>query len=62
MSCYQKFPIAVILEKEKLYEYGTNFVVWFRNVRIILKGAKKDYVLEATLGDPPVEKATPAVK
>jgi hypothetical protein len=62
MACYQKFPIATILEKEKLHEYETNFVDWFRNVRIILKGAKKDYVLEATLGDPPVEEATPAAK
>jgi hypothetical protein len=26
-------------------------VEWFRNVRIVLKGAKKDYVLEETLGD-----------
>jgi hypothetical protein len=27
-----------------------------------MKGAKKDFVLEATLGDPPVEEETPAAK
>jgi hypothetical protein len=62
MARDQNFPIAAILEKEKLHESGTNFVDWFRNVRIVLKGAKKDHVLEATLGDPPVEEATLAAK
>lgn len=52
------FPLAGILEKEKLHESGTNFVDWYRNVRIVLKGAKKDYVLEATLGDAPDDDAT----
>ena len=51
------FPIAAILEKKKLQESGTNFVDWYRNVRIVLKGVKKEYVLEATLGDPPLENA-----
>jgi hypothetical protein len=32
-------------------------VDWFRNVRIVLKGAKKDYVLEETLGHAPLENA-----
>jgi hypothetical protein len=45
MARDQNFPIAMILEKEKLHESGTNFVDWFRNVGIVLKGAKKDYVL-----------------
>ena len=31
---------------------------WFHNLRIVLKGAKKDYVLEQTLGDAPPEDAT----
>jgi hypothetical protein len=62
MARDQNFPIAMILEKEKLNETGTNFVDWFRNVRIVLEGAKKDYVLEATLGDPPVEEATSTAK
>jgi hypothetical protein len=62
MAHDQNFLIAVILEKEKLHESGTNFVDWFHNGRIVLKGAEKDYVLEATLGDPPVEEATVASK
>ena len=52
------FPLAAILEKEKLHESETNFVDWYRNVRIVLKGAKKEYVLEATLGNPPPDNAT----
>ena len=31
---------------------------WYHNVRIVLKGCKKDYVLEATLGDSPDDNAT----
>jgi hypothetical protein len=56
----QNFPIAAIQEKKKLHEFRTNFVDWFRNVRIVLKGAKKDYVLDETLGDPPANNATEA--
>ena len=58
MARNSAFPLAGLLEKEKLYESGTNFVDWHRNVRIVLRGAKKDYVLEATLGDPPADDAT----
>ena len=58
MARNSTFPLAGLLEKEKLHESGTNFVDWYRNVRIVLKGAKKDYVLEATLGDPPADNAT----
>ena len=52
------FPLIAILEKEKLHESGTNFVDWFRNVRIVLRGTKKEYVLDATLGAPPLDDAT----
>ena len=31
---------------------------WYRHVRIVLKVCKKDYVLEATLGDSPDDNAT----
>ena len=51
-------PLAAILEKEKLHESGTNFVDWYRNVRIVLKGAKKEYVIEQTLRNPPSAEAT----
>ena len=58
MAHNSAFPITQLLEKEKLHESGINFMDWFRNVRIILKGAKKDYVLEQTLGLAPVDDAT----
>ena len=58
MARNSTFPLAGILEKDKLHESGTNFVDWYRNVRIVLKGCKKDYVLEATLGDSPDDNAT----
>ena len=58
MAHNSNFPLAGILEKDKLHESGTNFVDWYRYVRIILKGCKKDYVLEATLGDSPDDNAT----
>jgi hypothetical protein len=62
MARIQNFPIAAILDKEKLHESRTKFGDWFRNIRIVLKGARKDYVLDATLGSPSVEEATPATK
>jgi hypothetical protein len=62
MALVQTFPLATILEKEKLHEFGTNFVDWFCNVRIFLKGAKKDYVLDATLGEPPADNAIEAAQ
>ena len=58
MARNSTFPLAGILDKDKLHESGTNFVDWYRNVRIVLKGYKKDYVLEETLGDSPNENAT----
>ena len=39
------------LEKTKLKDDGSNYTDWVRNLRIILIVAKKDYVLEAPLGD-----------
>ena len=41
------------LEKTKLEDDGSNYTDWVRNLRIILIAAKKAYVLEAPLGDPP---------
>ena len=51
----------VFLEKEKLKDDGSNYTDWVRNLRIILMAAKKDYVLEAPLGDKPAARATPDV-
>ena len=47
------------LEKTKLKDDGSNYADWVRNLRIILIAAKKAYVLEAPLGDPP---ALPALQ
>ena len=42
------------LEKTKLKDDGSNYTDWVRNLRIILIAAKKDYVLEAPLGEAPI--------
>src|SRR3990170_5184723 len=41
------------LEKAKLKYDGSNYTDWVRNLRIILIAAKKNYVLDAPLGDKP---------
>mgnify|MGYP005832046519 CR=1 FL=1 len=41
------------LEKTKLKDDGSNYSDWVQNLRIILIAAKKDYVLDAPLGDAP---------
>src|SRR5664279_4924187 len=61
MARNSSFHLATIFEKEKLQESGTNFADWYRNMRIVVKGAKKDYVLQATLSDAPNDNATQAV-
>src|SRR3954467_14069652 len=47
------FNFNVFAEKEKLRNNGSKFTNWFRNLRIILSGSQKDYVLESALGDAP---------
>jgi hypothetical protein len=49
-----------ILEKEKLS--GTNFLDWYRNLRIVLKQEKKLHVLEKPLPDSPAENAESSEK
>ena len=49
------------LEKAKLKDDGSNYTDWVRNLRIILIAAKKDYVLQAPLGERPATGATPDV-
>ena len=41
------------LEKTKLKDDGSNYTDWVRNLRIFLIAAKKDYVLQAPLGEAP---------
>ncbi|KAK1413623.1 hypothetical protein QVD17_35399 [Tagetes erecta] len=45
------FALKSILEKEKLD--NTNFIEWHRNLKIVLKFAKKLYILEAPVPDQP---------
>ena len=44
------------LEKTKLKDDGSNYTDWVRNLRIILIAAKKDYVLQALLGESQITK------
>ena len=44
----------VFLEKAKLKDDGSNYTGRDRNLRIILIGAQKNYVLDAPLGDRPI--------
>ncbi|KAI3735241.1 hypothetical protein L6452_14733 [Arctium lappa] len=46
-----KNTLRSILEKEKLN--GTNFIYWYRNLRIVLKAEKKLYVLEQQIPEEP---------
>jgi hypothetical protein len=43
------FNLQSVLEKEKLN--GTKFIYWYRNLRIILKQEKAEYVLEEPYPD-----------
>ena len=47
-----------VLEKDKLT--GTNFLDWFRNLRIVLKQERKLYVLDEPLPEEPVDNAPKA--
>ena len=55
-SSTPSFNLRSILEKEKLN--GTNFIDWYRNLRIVLKQEKKEYVLEVPYPDELAEDAT----
>ncbi|KAJ1270313.1 hypothetical protein BS78_06G044400 [Paspalum vaginatum] len=52
------FNLRSILDKEKLP--GTNFTNWYRNLRIVLKQEKKEYVLEQPYPEDLVAGATAA--
>ena len=49
-----------VLEKDKLT--GTNFLDWFRNLRIVLKQERKLYVLDEPLPEEPTNNAPRAEK
>ena len=50
-----------ILENAKLKYYGSNYMEWVRNLRIILIAAQKNYVLDAPLGERPTAGTEPDV-
>ena len=50
------------LEKAKLKDDGSNYTDWVHNLRIILIGAHKNYVLEAPLGARPATDAADNIK
>ena len=52
------FNLGPFLEKEKLKTNGSNFMSWFRNLRILLTPHKMGYVLEAAIGNAPATTAT----
>ena len=54
------FNLRSILEREKLN--GTNFIDWFRNLRIVLKQEKKEYILEGPYPEEPSADAPRAKK
>ena len=52
-SVQPSFNLRSVLEKEKLN--GTNFIDWYRNLRIVLKQEKREYMLDAPLLEPPAD-------
>ena len=52
------FNLGLFLEKEKLTTNGSNFMSWFRNLRILLTPHKVAYVIEAAIGDKPADDAS----
>ena len=49
-----------ILEKDKLN--GTNFLDWYRNLRIVLRQEMKEYILEQPIPEEPAANAPRAQK
>src|SRR3990170_4452467 len=51
------FNLCPMLEKEKLAATGNNYADWVRDLRIVLRSAKRMYVLETPLPARPVATA-----
>ena len=56
------FNFNAFVEKEKLKEDGSNFDDWHRTLKYLLRPVQREYVLDATLGDPPAATASDADK
>ena len=48
-----QFNLGPSIEKEKLKADGSNYADWVRTLRIVLRSAKKDYVLTTPLPEAP---------
>ena len=57
MASNAAFPLGPILEKEKLAATGNNYADWVHNLRIVLRSAKRMYVLETPLPAKPAATA-----
>src|SRR4051812_22551150 len=55
-----QFNLGLLIEKEKLKPDGSNYANWVRSPRIVLRSAKKDYVLMTPLSEAPGPEATVA--
>ena len=53
------FNLAPMLEKEKLAANGGNYADRIRNLRFVLRSAKKEYMLDQPLGEAPSKDAAP---
>ena len=47
-----------ILEKDKLN--GTNFLEWYKNLRIVVKQERKEYIIDQPVPDEPAANAPKA--
>jgi hypothetical protein len=52
------FNLGVFLDKEKLKTDGSNFTIWFCNLRIVLPPHRMGYVLDAAVGYAPKPEAS----
>src|SRR3954469_6073551 len=53
-----QFNLGPWIEKEKLKADGSNYADWVHSLRIVLRSAKKDYVLMTPLPEAPGPEAT----
>ena len=51
----------MFLEKTKLKDDSSNDAYWVHDLRCILIAAQKNYVLDAALGDKPIEEQMPTL-
>src|SRR4051812_2057188 len=55
-----QFNLDPLIDKEKLKADGSNYADWVRSLKIVLRSAKKDYVLTTPLPAAPGPEATVA--